>query len=328
MRRYRPPCHHRTFTTGIRLMRAIVFLYALIAMSSEPSSAQVRSFAVGDLSALPPSHKRAFALDSPDFEPIPNPGPHDWLAVRSEPGQTFEDFRALRPNRPTSARHIIYLQLLGEFAPERSPSIAMLRDFAAAFFAMEVKVLPGVRLSAGCTTRRNPQSGSLQILTGDVLRFLKSRMPTGAFCVIAITMEDLYPDPSWNFVFGEASPSERVAVYSFARYDPAFYGEPRTDDYPALVLRRSCKVLAHETGHLFGLAHCTYFNCLMNGSNHLAESDRRPLHLCPVCLRKLQWSIGFDVVKRYASLERVTREANFTDEVEWLGRQLRRLSSD
>ena len=72
------------------------------------------------------------------------------------------------------------------------------------------------------------------------------------------------------------------------RYDPAFYGKPQTPDYGALVLRRSCKVLAHETAHIFGLAHCIYFSCLMNGSNHLAESDRRPLHLCPVCLRELE----------------------------------------
>jgi archaemetzincin len=328
MRRYRHPCNHTTSTTGIRLTRAIVLLYALVAMSLEPSKAQVRRVAVGDLNGLPPLLKRAFAPDCIDFEPIPNPGPHDWLAVHSETGQTFESFRALRPNRPTSARHVIYLQPLGEFAPGRSPSIAMLREFAAEFFAMEVRVLPAVRVSAGFTTRRNPQSGSLQILTRDVLGFLKSRMPTDAFCVVAITMEDLYPDPSWNFVFGEASPRERVAVYSFARYDPAFSGEPRDDDYAALVLRRSCKVLAHEAGHILGLAHCIYFNCLMNGSNHLAESDRRPLHLCPVCLRKLQWSIGFDVVSRYASLERVTREANFMDEVEWLRRQLRRLSSE
>jgi len=96
-------------------------------------------------------------------------------------------------------------------------------------------------------------------------------------------MTDLYPEPSWNFVFGQASLRERVGVYSFARYDSAFYGEARDRDYETLLLRRSCKVLAHETGHMFGLAHCIYFNCLMNGSNHLAESDRRPLHLCPVC---------------------------------------------
>jgi archaemetzincin len=35
-------------------------------------------------------------------------------------------------------------------------------------------------------------------------------------------MEDLYPDPAWNFVFGQASLRERVEVFSFARYDPAF----------------------------------------------------------------------------------------------------------
>jgi archaemetzincin len=161
-----------------------------------------------------------------------------------------------------------------------------------------------------------------------VLNFLKSCLPSDAFCILAITMKDLYPDASWNFVFGQASPRERVGVFSFARYDSAFYGEPWTRDYGALVLRRSCKVLAHETAHVFGLAHCIYFNCLMKGSNRLAESDRRPLHLCPVCLRKLDWSIGFDVVERYAFLERVTREARFMDEAEWLSRQLKRLSDE
>src|SRR5213075_2686902 len=152
-------------------------------------------------------------------------------------------------------------------------------------------------------TRRNPITNNPQILTDDVLNFLKAHIPADAFCILAITMEDLYPETSWNFVFGQASVRERVGVYSFARYDPAFYGEVRAPGYETLLLRRSCKVLAHETSHMFGLAHCTYFNCLMNGSNHLAEADRRPLHLCPVCLRKLQWSIDFDLLKRYSALE-------------------------
>jgi archaemetzincin len=140
-------------------------------------------------------------------------------------------------------------------------------------------------------------------------------------------MEDLYPESSWNFVFGQASLRERVGVYSFARYDPAFYGEPRRSGYETLLLRRSCKVLAHETGHMFGLTHCPYFNCLMNGSNHLVESDRRPLHLCPVCLRKLQWSIGFDVAERDAALDRVNRAAGFVEEAEWLTQRIKRLRS-
>jgi archaemetzincin len=76
---------------------------------------------------------------------------------------------------------------------------------------------------------------------------------------------------------------------------------------------------------MFGLAHCTYFNCLMNGSNHLAESDRRPLHLCPVCLRKLQWNISFDVLERYSTLERFDRDAGFIDEADWLNRRIESL---
>src|SRR5204862_2614996 len=132
----------------------------------------------------------------------------------------------------------------------------------------------------------------------------------------------------WNFVFGQASVRERVGVYSFARYDPAFYGEARPPGYETLLLRRSCKVLAHETSHMFGLAHCTFFNCLMNGSNHLAESDRRPLHLCPVCLRKLQWSIEFDVLERYRSLERVARTDGFIEEADWLNQRIKILRGD
>ncbi|HMC23950.1 MAG TPA: archaemetzincin [Candidatus Udaeobacter sp.] len=298
-------------------------------MAFQQPSSEVRRAAVGDLAGLSPVLGRAYSADAPEFEPIPNPGPHDWLAVHPESGQTFNEFKASGPNRPTKSRRVIYLQPLGDFTAGRSPSIGKLREFAAAFFSVEVKALPAVSLNASkFTTRDNPNTGNLQILTSDILDFLKARMPADAFCTLAITMEDLYPEASWNFVFGQASLRERVGVYSFARYDPAFYGEARGKNYQTLLLRRSCKVLAHETGHMFGLAHCTFFNCLMNGSNHLAESDRRPLHLCPVCLRKLQWSIEFDVLERYRSLERVARTDGFIEEADWLNQRIKILRGD
>lgn len=294
-------------------------------MAFEPPGPELRREAVGDLAGLPVLLQRAFAPDASEFEPIPPPGPQDWLVAHAEPGQTFDQFKSSRPNKPTESRRVIYLQPLGEFPTDRGPSIEKLRAFAAAFFAMEVKALPAVSLdTAIITTRRNPRTGNLQMLTGDVLNFLKNRVPADAFCLLAITMDDLYPDPSWNFVFGQASLRERVGVYSFSRYDPAFYGEPAAGA-ETLMLRRSCKVLAHESGHMFGLAHCTFFNCLMNGSNHLAESDRRPLHLCPVCLRKLHWSVGFDVLQRCQALERVARVHGFADEADWLSRRINKL---
>jgi len=315
-------------TLRARMLAAIAVLLSCPSIAFQPPNLETRHAAVGDLSGLPASLQKAFGPDGAEFDPIATPGPHDWLAVHDEPGQTFDDFKQAGPNRPAKDRCVIYLQPLGEFAPERSPSLNKLREFAAAFFAMEVRVLPPALIERSrFAMRPNPYTGNMQILTGAVLNFLKGRVPPDAFCALAITMEDLYPEPSWNFVFGQASLRDRVGVYSFARYNPAFYGEQRAAGYETLLLRRSCKVLAHETGHMFGLAHCTFFNCLMNGSNHLAESDRRPLHLCPVCLRKLQWNIGFDVLKRYTELERANRAAGFLDEADWLSRRIQALRS-
>ena len=136
-------------------------------------------------------------------------------------------------------------------------------------------------------------------------------------------MEDLYPDPLWNFVFGQASLYERVGVFSFIRYDPAFYGEKKGKTYRDMLLRRSCKVLIHETAHMFRMEHCIYYRCVLNGSNHLGESDARPLMFCPVCLRKLQLSIGFGILYRYQKLQDFFRNAGFTDEERWVEKRIR-----
>ncbi len=295
-------------------------------MGFEPPGPKQRLEAIGPTNGLPEVLRRALTPDD-SFQPIPVPGPNDWLAAHAEPGQTYQQFQRSHPNRPDSQRRIIYLQALGAFPEQQSPPLEKLREYAAAFFQMEVKALPPVSVNAGTfTSRTNSTTIRRQILTEDVLHWLKGKLPTDGFCLLAITMEDLYPEPSWNFVFGQASLTERVGVYSFARYDPAFYGQARGKDYQELLLLRSMKVLTHETGHAFGLAHCVYFQCVMNGSNHLQESDSRPLHLCPVCLRKLQFSVGFDVVKRYQNLAGFDEQAGFKAEAGWLKGRLEKLS--
>ena len=279
--------------------------------------------AIGLTTALPQPLQRALEPRE-DFQPIPEPEPSDWLANHTEVGQTFDQFTRSLPNRPDNRRSKLYLQPLGRFNDSDAPSLEQLRAFTAAFFMVEVVVLPPSDLAQNhITSRRNPLTGQEQLLTGDILNVLQARLPKDAFALLGITMTDLYPDPNWNFVFGQASPRERVGVYSFARYDPRFYGQALSEDTRRLMLRRSCKVLAHETCHMFGIEHCVWFHCLMNGSNHLAESDARPLHLCPVDLRKLQWSVGFDVVERYRRLLDFHRRAGFEDEAQWLERRLR-----
>lgn len=280
----------------------------------------------GSLEGLPAHLRRAFEPGE-DFKPVPSPGPHDWLAHHEEPGQSYDEYRRSAPVRPDGMHRILYLQPMGSFPAGHSPSLEILKEFASAYFTLDVRILPPLSLfECDFTTRINRFTGKKQVLTGDVLNLLRKRIPPDAYCILAITMEDLYPDPTWNFVFGQASLRERVGVFSFARYGPAFYGEGRTPDYSTVLLFRSGKVLAHETGHMFGLHHCIYYHCCMNGSNHLEESDARPIHLCPVCLRKLYHSTGFDVSGRYRALGKLYEKVGFKEEARWVANRLRSIS--
>ena len=130
---------------------------------------------------------------------------------------------------------------------------------------------------------------------------------------------------NWNFVFGQASFDKRVGVYSLIRYTNRFWGRPETDASQSQFLRRSFKILAHETGHMFSIAHCTVNECLMNGSNSLDEMDRNTIHLCPVCLHKLQWNLKFDVRQRYRQLHDIFKQSHYDDLAGWMDRRLARL---
>ncbi len=312
---------------GLLLLQGLVVWACIMgkAVGFSPPGRAERLKAIGDTGALP--RPLRLALEPGDFEPISSPGPGDWLAVHPEPGQTFEEFARLSPPRPEGSRRVIYLQPLGEFPADEGPSLDLLREYAAAYFWPDVKLLSPLAVAkAGLTSRRNPFTGHRQILTGDILEFIKERFPGDAFCVLAITMEDLYPHRSWNFVFGQASLRDRVGVFSLARYDPEFYGERRRGDHSLLLLKRGCRVLVHETAHMFSVAHCVFFRCVMNGSNHLEESDARPLHLCPVCLRKIHFCLGFDVSDRYERLLRFYRQVGFTEEARWAEGRLKKVS--
>lgn len=307
------------------LFAALLIISTVKAMGFEPPGPQERINAIGRLDELPPQLRPAFVPDD-DFHPIPRPGPGDWLSVHPEAGQTFDDYVRLNPPRPSHGRNRIYIQPLGEFAGPQSPPLDPLARLASAFFQMEVKPLEPIALGHGrITTRRNPYTHQRQLLTTDILSILHEGFPADAFCVLGVTMEDLYPHPSWNFVFGQASLEHRVGVFSFARYSPTFYGEKREAGSAKLLLLRSFKVLAHETCHMFHMSHCIYFHCLMNGSNHLRESDARPLHLCPVCLGKLHWSIGFDPIKRYEALLMLYERYGFNDEAKWMRKRVEKI---
>jgi archaemetzincin len=254
------------------------------------------------------------------------PAPGDWLSMFNEPGQTFDAFVASGAATFSTDRQTIYLQPLGGFPADASPDLEVLESYASAFFQMDVRMLAPVEIdSRELRTRLHPGTLRPQILTTAVLASLRERLPADAHCLIAVTMTDLYPADAWNFVFGQASLRDRIGVFSFARSDPGFFGESRPDDVATLILQRSAKTLVHEIAHTFGLRHCIFYQCVENGSNHQQESDRRPQHLCPVCLRKLQHATGLDLVERYRDLEFFHVKHDWAAEASWVHGQLAKL---
>ena len=81
------------------------------------------------------------------------------------------------------------------------------------------------------------------------------------------------------------------------KFLPAF-----TDDRQSYLFLFHSQVSSHEICHVFGMAHCSYFSCAMNESKSIFQAENQPLFLCPVCLRKLQKAVGFDIYERYRAL--------------------------
>ena len=53
---------------------------------------------------------------------------------------------------------------------------------------------------------------------------------------------------------------------------------------------------------MFGLKHCIYYHCTMNGTNGDFEKSFEDQTLCVVCVMKLHLTIKFNVAERYAKL--------------------------
>ena len=277
--------------------------------------------AIGSTSLTTPALSRA--LDPRDFTPTPPPEPGDWLAEHPERPQTFDAYVASKFHPPTEQRKVLYLMPLGSF-PAGAPELAKLATIVRAYFTLEVRVMPAVPLATvKATSRVNEHTRKRQLLAPDVLTWMKPRVPEDAYAVMALTMVDLYPEESWNFVFGMASLRDRVGVQSFARHDPAFFGDAHAPGWEQLALKRATWTVVHEISHMFGLSHCVHFVCVVAGSNSQAESDRAPLHACPVCYHKLWWAIRFDPVAREAALAAALRELGIDDEAAWSERRLR-----
>merc|ERR1712205_156866 len=96
--------------------------------------------------------------------------------------------------------------------------------------------------------------------------------------------------------------------------------------YEKIMLRRCCKTIAHEIGHMHQIGHCVYYDCMMNGSGHLQEDFQQSMHLCPVDLKKLDFIIGNgNILKRYENLLSFYEQQGWNGDADWI---TNRISND
>jgi len=244
--------------------------------------------------------------DDSFFHLLSKPKSGDWLATHEEAGQNFTAYaKRMDPKRGASLPRplcdgILLCPIGDSFAVGLGERfLAFLTRYCAAFFpGMSVEVLSKPLPVRSVQSREN-DFGHPQYLIDDIFMLLNTNKDVvsrrRAYCRLGITLEDIYPGPEWNYVFGQARPLERVGVFSFARHSPLFYdgvhaslaAEHLTRLQEVKWLRYCSKTMVHESGHMLGMLHCVYFHCLMNGNNGPGDSNGNTAFLCPICLRKL-----------------------------------------
>ena len=254
------------------------------------------------------------------FARLGAPRAGDWRVQFPEPEQTFEEYRRRAGRALPFKERWIRLLPLGEERDGDPQRLSGLKDFLAAYFMTRVE-LEGRRSVPEDVPRRSMRGFGRQILADDALKLVSRRLPGRTVARLALCSDDLYASlpggGHLNFVFGLGSDRLRAAVCSHVRFAWRYRGEPPD----ATPRKRLFKLAAHELGHVFGLAHCQTYHCLMNGSNSLKESDRAPVHLCPECLKKLSHHLGFERALRYRTLEKHYRKLGWKSETEFAAKR-------
>jgi archaemetzincin len=285
----------------------LIFGLAVAALSCRGSSGQSSQIETPQpqsqtqertLALAPEDIVKAMKAVEPLFKLRGEPQPYEWLATFPEDGQTFEQYINGTPTLPTAERRAIYIQPIGIFDTEQKKVVELTAEFLSDFYNLPVKLLPDKKFDEPLSLenyRIHPQWKTKQIRTGYVLdKVLRPALPEDAAALIAFTNEDLYPDESMNFVFGQASLENRVGVWSLKWL--------RDRAYFQLFLLRTLKIAAHETGHMFSIKHCTKYYCVMSGTNGTVETDSSPLDVCPECMAKIAWGMKYPPAERYQRL--------------------------
>jgi archaemetzincin len=251
-------------------------------------------------------------------EKRPPPRPGEWLHDHPERGQSFEEYLRSQPTVPTGKRQTLVVLPVGELSPEAKKVVELAAEYMTLHFGLPSRVATPIASPSPPSYAVRRKGADRQLLSGWMIEsVLPPLLPPDAAALIAFTTTDLWPGQGWNYVFGEASLSARVGVWSLHRY-----GDPKAGAASfKRVLERTLKIAVHETGHMFSLPHCTLYPCIQSGVNSLEEADESPLFLCPECLPKISWATSTDPRERLQKTQEFCARHDL-DAATFIGKQL------
>lgn len=231
----------------------------------------------------------------------------EWRGKFREPGQTYNQY--LHEFRKVGGG--LMVQPVGSLPMDQKMALGHVLETMSAFFGVPVKCAPAIPLASlppGCFRL----SGGRRQINAEALmeQVLEYKLGSGVSSVIAYTTLDLYPGDKWPFesAYGWSSFSNGTAVLSTRK----ILSDSRADR--GLNLLRIVKLGVHELAHTLGIKHCKNYSCLMNGCSDLAESDSKPLVLCPDCLAKLSLATGRDPRQHLSEMYELCKEKGFSTE--------------
>ena len=169
------------------------------------------------------------------FEPKKIIDNGDWLVSQREGHQMFDHYKRGLGNikwiNPRNNK--VYLMLIDDTF--KDTDVAKYKKYAQAFFpgaVIDILKKPTFLEDEEIEHREGWQAHQYRACgSSGILVKMKKYKPADCYATLAMTNNDLYPGPKWNFCYGWASYTEGVGTFSFCRYDPAFDGidDPNRD---------------------------------------------------------------------------------------------------
>ncbi len=262
--------------------------------------------------------KRTIELLEPLHEHKKPPQPGEWLDVygkkKEEQGQTFEEY--VRGSKRTIEQYSkLYLLPLGTFSEVEQKLIDLVVEGMTCFFGLptiQLKADPLTKLPASAERigGAGPASDSEHLSNR---QDTSSQKTCGCSSVARANEHRSLARRGVELCVwpGIARHARRRLVLRALR-QLGRHGSRTATLFSSFAESR----VARDGPHVWH-SHCAAYECGMNGSNSLPESDRQVLEFCPECQAKIWWTNDYTPKKRCAAMLEYCKKAGLVEEAKY-----------